>query len=494
MSASKSSYQQIFKATSIFGGVQFFTIIITIIRSKLIAVLLGPVGMGIAGLLTSTLGLVTSFTNLGLARSAVRDISASNSSNDEDKICETVSVFQKLVWITGVLGMLLTLVFSPLLSKMTFGNYNYSISFMILSVTLLLGQLTVGQSVIMQSLRKISWMAKASIYSSLIGLITTIPLYYLYGKDGIVPAMIISSLTIYIIQHFFSRRIDIKKNVISFKEAIQKGNGMIKLGVVLSINGLITTAASYVIRIFISHSGSLEDVGLYTAGFSIINTYVGMVFSAMITDYFPRLAAVHQDRAKYNELINQQIEVALYIVSPLICAFLVFVNWIIIVIYSSQFLPIIEMIQWGILAIFFKTLGWAIGVLLAAKGNSKHLFWNELIANAYLLLLNIGGYYLDGLRGLGISFLVGYLLHFLQIYFFTKKKYGFALENKVIVSFFTVLVIGVLCFLTVNSFQQLQAYLIGGILVIGVAGFSFYRLNEKTDMLKILRDKLRKDK
>lgn len=494
MSDSKSSYKQIFKATSIFGGVQFFNIFISIIRSKLVAILLGPAGMGVSGLLTTTLGLVSSLTNLGLARSAVRDISASNSSNNEEKISETVSVFQKLVWITGIFGMLLTIIFSPLLSKMTFGNYDYSITFILLSSTLLIGQLTIGQSVIMQGLRKISWMAQAGIYSSVVGLITTIPLYYLYGVDGIAPAIIITSISIYIIQHYFAKRIDVKKTAVSFKEAFQKGNGMIKLGLILSVNGLITTGASYLIRIFISHSGSLADVGFYTAGFSIINTYVGMVFSAMITDYYPRLAAVNQHKSKYNELINQQIEVAIYIVSPLICGFIVFVNWIIILIYSSKFLPIIDMIQWGILAIFFKTMGWAIGVLLAAKGNSKHLFWNELIANAYLLLFNIGGYYFFGLKGLGISFLVGYFFHFLQIYFFTKIKYGFVLESKVFTKFLTLLILGVLCFIVVVNFQQVPAYIIGGVLVIIVSGFSFYQLNQKTDMMKIIKNKIRKER
>lgn len=492
MSDKKSSYQQIFKATSIFGGVQVFNILITIIRSKLVAILLGPTGMGVVGLFTTTLGLMGSLTNLGLARSAVRDVSAANATNDEDKISETVSVLRKLVWITGGIGLIATLVLAPLLSLLTFGNYDYTLAFILLSSTLLIGQLTVGQSVLLQGLRKITWLAKAGIYSSVIGLITSIPLYYLYGIKGIVPAILVSSVSVFFIQHYFAKRISIRTQPLTFKQAFQKGNGMIKLGIVLGLNGLISTGASYLIRIFISHSGSLEDVGLYTAGFAIINTYVGMVFSAMITDYYPRLAAVHQDQPKYNKLINQQIEVALYIVAPLICAFLIFVNWIIILIYSSKFLPIVDMIQWGILAIFFKTLGWAMGVLLAAKGHSKHLFWNEIIANVYLLLFNIIGYQYYGLKGLGISFLIGYLLHFLQIYFFTKIKYGFNLEKGVVKQFVLFLAVGIVCFSIVQNIQELPAYLLGGTMVIMVSAFSFYQLDKKTDMIKALKNKIRK--
>ena len=63
MTEEQTSYRQIMKATSLFGGVQVFSIIITIIRTKFIAVLLGPLGMGIAGLLTTTTTFIGGLTN-----------------------------------------------------------------------------------------------------------------------------------------------------------------------------------------------------------------------------------------------------------------------------------------------------------------------------------------------------------------------------------------------------------------------------------------------
>lgn len=43
--SNQSSYRSIFKATSLFGSVQLFQIIIQIVKSKFIAVLLGPAGV-----------------------------------------------------------------------------------------------------------------------------------------------------------------------------------------------------------------------------------------------------------------------------------------------------------------------------------------------------------------------------------------------------------------------------------------------------------------
>ena len=72
MQDSKSSYRSIFKATSLFGGVQVYQILIQIIKSKIIAVLLGPAGVGVIGLFQSGLDLVKNLTSMGLASSAVR--------------------------------------------------------------------------------------------------------------------------------------------------------------------------------------------------------------------------------------------------------------------------------------------------------------------------------------------------------------------------------------------------------------------------------------
>lgn len=487
MSENKSSYKQIFKATSIFGGVQIFNIIIQLVRSKFIAVFLGPTGMGFMGLLNSTLTLVSTVTNLGLGTSAVRNIAQANATGDTEKISFTISLFQKLVWFTGILGLLVTLMSSYVLSKMTFGTYTYAYAFSILSITLLINQLAAGQRVILQGMRKTKWLAQANIFGSSISVITTLPLYYFFGMNGIVPSLILTSIIAYFIQSFYAKKMKFVKVGIGFYDAFDKGKDMIKLGVTLSISALITILVSYLVRIYISNTGGLSEVGFYTAGFSIISSYVGLVFTAMGTDYSPRLAAVHNDREKYNETINQQTEIAIYILTPIICVFLIFINWIIILLYSSKFLPITGMIHWAILGIFFKALSWSVGALIMAKGNSKYFLWNELFANIYFLLLNIAGYYFYGLNGLGISFLIGYLLHFIQTFLFTSIKYNFKFTRENIVNVLICISAGIACFLINYFLSDFHNYIFGSLLIILISVYSLYKINQKTEFLKSLK-------
>src|SRR5690554_1976404 len=90
MQEQRSSYRQIVKATSLFGGVQFFQILISVVRSKFVAILLGPSGMGIVGLLTSTTGLITGLTNFGLGTSAVKNISEATATSDNERIASEI--------------------------------------------------------------------------------------------------------------------------------------------------------------------------------------------------------------------------------------------------------------------------------------------------------------------------------------------------------------------------------------------------------------------
>ena len=346
-SITETSYRQIMKATSIFGGVQVINIIIQIIRSKVIAVLLGTTGVGVMGLLITTISFIAKLTGFGLNTSAVKDIAAAYGARNDQSIALTVTVLRRLVLITGSLGAILVLLLSPWLSQISFGNKDYTLAFRWVSLTLLFMQVSNGQLVILQGMRKLHLLAKASVVGNALGLIVSLPLYYIYGIDGIVPGIIGTSFIALLLSWYFSRKVNIQKVKISLSQTFSEGKSMLRLGFYISLSSLLALGASYIVRIFISRVGSIEQVGLYAAGFSIINTYVGLIFTAMGTDYYPRLSAIAHDNKLTKQTINEQAEIAILIIAPILIVFLVFINWIIIFLYSKQFIAINAMIYWA---------------------------------------------------------------------------------------------------------------------------------------------------
>jgi len=474
------------KATSLFGGVQFLNIVTSIVRVKFVAVLLGPAGIGIVGLLTSTIGLIASMTNFGLGTSAVRNVSVA--AENAEKVRTTVSIVRRLVWITGLLGMFLTFFLSPFLSQITFGNKNYTVAFMAVSITLLLSQLNTGQLVILQGMRKLDYLAKAEIAGMLIALFTSVPLYYQYGIGGIVPAIVISSfLTLFFSWHFASK---IHIPTIKLVKPVFKSEslGMLKMGFMLSLSGFITVFASYLLKIFIGRTGGIDEVGFYNAGFAMMNTYVAMIFTAMTTDYYPRLAEVSSDKIATRKTINEQAEIAILVIAPILIGFITFVDWAIILLYSSEFIVIKGMLHWTAVGMFFKTASWVVGFVFLAKGASGIFFWSELISSIYMILLNIIGYKLLGLSGLGISFMIGYFLLFLQNFFVARYKYDFRFGSAFYKIFIIQVIFGLLCFVTMDNVLSPFSYFICLVFLCLSISYSFIELDRRLSLKEILLD------
>ena len=70
----KTAYDHIVKYTGLFGGIQGISLLAAIVRNKVVAELLGPIGMGIISLYNHTGSLLNNATNFGISFSAVRHI------------------------------------------------------------------------------------------------------------------------------------------------------------------------------------------------------------------------------------------------------------------------------------------------------------------------------------------------------------------------------------------------------------------------------------
>ena len=486
----KSSYRSIFKATSLFGGVQVYQILIQIIKSKFVAVLLGPAGVGIMGLYQSGLQLIQQLSSMGLSQSAVRDVSEANGSNDLHRIAKTVTVVRKLVWVTGILGLVLVACFSPLLSKTSFGNYDYTIPFIILSVTLLLDQLSAGQRVVLQGLRRLKDLAKCSSFGVTFGLITSVPLYYWLGIEGIVPTLILNSLCSLLLSWFYSRKIKVEKVKVTTKQTLEQGKLMLVMGVSMSISGILSTIVAYAIRGYIQANGGVEQVGLYQAGFVIMTTYVGMVMNAIATDYYPRLAAINKDNQKCREAVSQQGEIGVIILAPMLTICLVFMPFVLKILYSDKFLAANEYISWACLGMMLRLASWVISFLFVAKAESKLFMINELSANLYYLVFSLIGYKTMGLTGLGIAFALEYIVYFIQCYLITRKRYNFNFSNSFIKCYGIQLLLIITCLIIVLKLSGWQKYLIGSVIIAISCYLGIKGLNEKMDLFNAIKTKI----
>ncbi len=493
MEEDKKSYQNVFKATSLFGGVQVVQIIIAIARGKILAFLLGPEGVGIANLLIRPLQLVTAITSLGLEQSAVKEISAAKSKNST-QTRRTIAVLKRLVWLTLTVGAVLMAFAAPVLSRITFDTDAYTYSFVWLGLALAFNQLAASNMAVLQGLRKLGYLAKSNVYGALSGLIVTIPLYYYLGQDGILPAIILTSGFLFFYTYYFAHKAVSTTTKVSTKTAWKEGRQMMQLGLSMSVSGIIGLLVAYVILVFVRSQGGELEAGYYGAAIVILNTYVALIFNAMATDYFPRLSAICHDRHKTSQTVFEQAFIGVLLITPIIVFFVAFAPLIITVLYSGEFDNSVALVRWGILGMVFKAASWSMGYLLLAKGDSSLFVKTAIGFNSLLLLLNVIGYYFYGLEGIGMALLVYYALHFSVVRILVKLRYQFKMPEEFAPIFLICLLLCGGSFGLTFISNELLRYPLLILLIILSSLYSFRKLDQKIGFKTLIQSILKKKK
>lgn len=484
------NYKKSLKATALFGGVKIYSILISIIQNKFVAIWLGTEGMGISGLLSQTTGMITTLTNFGLGGSAVRDVAAADATNDKYEISRTVIVLRRLVWITGLLGTLVTAVLSPWLSKLVFGNDKFTTAFLLLSITLLLNQISSGQNVLMQGLRKYNYLAKSNVLGQTIGLLITVPLYFIWRIDAIVPVMIMSSVTSLLLSFFFSRKIPIEDIKVDKLTTVNRGKDMAKLGLAMSFSGIITMLLAYILRIFISNKGGIDEVGLYTAGFAIAETYVGLIFSAMATDYYPRLCAVVKNKIKIKNLVSDQAMIGILLLFPILIAFIILSPLVIKVLLSSRFLSLIFFLKTVMLGMLFRMCSWSLDYVIIANKDSKLLIFSSIIFGGFMLIINLILYYFWGIDGLALAYVFKYICHLLWLSLLVHLRYKFHLNKEVLKYLGGIAVAVAVCYFISINFDHIIATVGLYFFLLLAAVFTLYQLEIRAGIVTSIKNKI----
>ncbi|MDH7599254.1 MAG: O-antigen translocase [Sedimentisphaerales bacterium] len=422
---SEGSYGQILKSTTLVGGSQVINILIGIVRTKFMAVLLGPAGVGLMGMYQAATGIVGTVTGLGISSSGVRQIAEAAGSGDETRIARTIYTLRRISLLLGVFGMLVTMTLSPYLSRVTFGTEEHAWAIAVLGVTLFLGSVSGGQAALVQGMRRIADLASMSVLGALLGTVLSVPIIYFWGESGIVPSLLAVSAMIILPSWWYARKVKVRKVSLCLADMIGEARGLLSLGLAFMASSVMGAAVLYLTRVLVVRKLGMESVGLYQAATTLSTMYIGVILNAMGMDFYPRLTAVANDNVTVNRLVNEQTEVGLLLATPGLLATLAVAPYVIHLFYSAQFVPAYQVLRWQILGIFLRVVAWPIGFVLLAKGKGRVFFWTELVWN----LVHVGfiwlGLRLFGLIGTGIAFFVLYVTYTAGIFAVVNRISGF---------------------------------------------------------------------
>ncbi|MCL2523736.1 MAG: O-antigen translocase [Betaproteobacteria bacterium] len=403
-----TSHRQIFRSNAIIGGASVATVVIGIVKVKVLAMLLGPAGVGLMGFYQNIVGLASRLAGCGLDSSGVRQLAVSTGKD------ETLTIVRRALWLgnltLGLLGMVFLWLLREPVAKWVFGDITHVASIGWLGAGVLLTLIASSQTALLQGLRRIGDLARVNIVSAFLGAAVGILLVYWIGEAGVVWFVLVAPAATSLVAALYAARLPRAKVPGDWSAIRQQGRAMLKLGIPVMLAGVFTLLVQLAVRTLILRELGSDASGYFQAAWFVSLSYIGFVLGGISTDYFPRLTAIIDDHVQVRNLVNAQTEMALLLAGPIILGMIAFAPWAIHLLYAENFVPAADVLRWQMLGDIFKVTTWPVAFIFLAQGRGGLYIAVEFTWNTIYFLVMIFGVQKLGLAMAGVSYWIAYLV------------------------------------------------------------------------------------
>lgn len=419
-----SDSRGLIKSMLIIGLAQVVNILISIFRMKVMAVLLGPGGVGLLSIYNSLLSIVQQTAGLGMETSGVREIASSR--GEEATLSRVRRVVFAAHLIQGTLAMLAVWILREHIAIWLFGDTLRATEVGLIGIAILISLLTSAQTALLQGLRKIDDLGRVTVIGAFFGTLAGLFAIWLQGEGGLILFILVQPLATVLIALRYTRRLPKPTTSrLSLLQTWQIWKPMAKLGAVFMLGGLATAVTLLIVRGRISQELGLNAAGHFAAAWSITMIYVGFLLGAMGADYYPRLTEVIHNKVTAVRLMNDQAQLSLAIGGPVLLLLIGLAPWVTTLLYSSDFEPAVLLIQGQMVGNVFKLASWAMSFSIVAAARAKTVFFMELSFNIVFLGMVLVFLPRFGLEVTAYAFVLGYLVYLTIVYILARRIHGF---------------------------------------------------------------------
>jgi PST family polysaccharide transporter len=412
------------KSMAIIGSAQAVKILITILRVKTVAVLLGPSGIGLLSVLNNLHEMASLSAGLGLSSSGVRELSSAK--GDPEALSRVRRVLLGALLIQGVIAMVLIWLARSWLAGFLLGSHEHATEVGVVGIAVFLFLIGSSQTTLLQGMRRIGDLGRVTVWGTLFGTLAGLAAVFLLGRDGLIWLILAPAAVSVLVALLYTRRLTPPDTVrMTLGNIWRAWLPMVRLGVVFMIGSLVTVGTLLLVRSRITQELGLDAAGHFAAAWSITMIYVGFLLQAMAADYFPRLTEVIQDRNAAARLMNDQMQLALVLGGPLLLVLIGCAPWLIRLLYSAEFDPAVKILQWQTVGNVFKLAAWTLSFAIVAAARSRVFLATELLFNILFLPMIWFGLPQLGIQIVGISFLLAYVAYFTVIAALVHYQHGF---------------------------------------------------------------------
>ena len=389
-----------------------------IVTSKIMAIYIGPAGIALLGNFNNIIGILTTFSNGAISSGITKYISQYESAKDKRSI---VSHALKITLVCSIFLGLVIILLKDVLSKMAFGNTEYSIIFVILGVTVVFFGLNATITGVLNGYTYI----KELIFTGMLGSILSMTLAYIitirYGLFGALVNAIIAQIFIFGVNIIFISRLKLFK-LSMLREKLDRllVMNLLKFALMSIVSAIVVPVSTLIIRKYIFDNFSGNEAGYVQGIWSISNTYLSVVTTTLSIYYLPTLSGI-RDGAKLRAEIKNGYKFILPLAILAGVMIFIFRDLIIKILYTPEFLPMREYFTFQIIGDGLKIASWILAYLMVAKAMTKLFIVTEVIFSLTYVLFSVVFMNIFGSVGVTYGYTLNYFLYLILMLFLFRK-------------------------------------------------------------------------
>ena len=461
------------RATAIVGLGSLISLAASVVAAKVLALVMGPDGVGLLGVTQSLLNISGLIAGLGVATGVVRALAAAGAQDDIAAAAALRRSSELLVFASGAVGMAALLVLRQPIAQLFLGSESRSGDVVLIGAALLLSALSAVEIGIINGYHRLRALTVATVANALLAQAVMIGFVLARGSSGIAPAMLTASgIGLAIAMVARSRAVGPVGEAVKAQELRSAGMGLLRFGLPYTASALVGTGAQFVIPVLVLNQLGQAEAGHYRAAATISVGYVAFLFTALAQDYYPRVAAAKPEELL--ELIEKRMRLVMALAVPIILALLGLAPLVIRLLYTSAFLPATSVLDWQLAGDLLKIPAWTMVFVILARGSTGRYFVVELLGGVTMVFGTWIGASLFGLAGAGIGYLASYAIYYPAV-LFAVRRYAPVTPGRLQAAIVGLVVLTLFLFVLPSELQPLRATSFVA-LAVGMAALAWPRL------------------
>lgn len=402
---------RVLKVMGIFSGVQVMTVLCSVLRTKLVAVILGPAGIGLYGLYNTALETINAVAQMGMGVGGVRMMSQA----PKPAVARVATIIRRYGLFLGVCGAVLTAALSPLLSRLTFGDSDHTLGFIVLSVAVLFCALSSTEGIVFQGLAQYRKLGASTVAGAVAGLVLAVPLYYIWGLNAIVPSILVITFASWVCRGLYRENTGRLDRPLTIRDTAKAGRSLATLGIYITITDFAANGVGYLFMSYLNREAGTDMAGLYQGGFTMVSRYTGLVLMALAMEFMPRLSASSHSDRRVKMFLTHEITLLMPVMLLMVTLFICLSPQLVELLFDKRFLAMLPYITVAIVGTVLRAWAMSVALVILARGNGALYLVTELLSACVALAANVFFYRLYGIPGLGWAYIVWYLFYLVEV-------------------------------------------------------------------------------